>query len=62
MTAICGANGKGKTNLLDAIYYLCFTKSYFSKPDQQSVEIGNAGFRIDAGFQKKTQAIDIVLL
>ena len=62
VTAICGANGKGKTNLLDAIYYLCFTKSYFSKPDQQSVEIGNAGFRIDAGFQKKAQAIDIALL
>ena len=62
VTAICGVNGKGKTNLLDAIYYLCFTKSYFSKPDQQSVEIGNAGFRIDAGFQKKEQTIDIALL
>ena len=30
---ICGLNGKGKTNLLDAIYYCCFTKSYFSKTD-----------------------------
>jgi len=28
---ICGLNGKGKTNLLDAIYYCCFTKSYFLK-------------------------------
>lgn len=62
VTAICGANGKGKTNLLDAIYYLCFTKSYFGKTDQQSVEIGNAGFRIDAAFQKKDQPFDIALL
>jgi len=29
--AISGLNGTGKTNLLDAIYYLCFTKSYFYK-------------------------------
>jgi DNA replication and repair protein RecF len=47
IVAICGNNGCGKTNLLDAIYYLCFTKSYFSRPDSQSVQKGQAGFRID---------------
>lgn len=47
IVAICGSNGCGKTNLLDAIYYLCFTKSYFSRPDGQSVQKGQAGFRID---------------
>ncbi len=62
ITAICGPNGKGKTNLLDAIYYLCFTKSYFSKPDQQSVEIGSQGFRLSAGFQKRGVTLDIALL
>lgn len=62
VTAICGSNGRGKTNLLDAVYYLCFTKSYFSKPDQQSVETGKMGFRIDAGFQKQQQQLDIALL
>ncbi len=62
LTAICGANGRGKTNLLDAIYYLCFTKSYFSKPDQQSVEIGNQGFRIDGSFSKKADQMEIALL
>jgi DNA replication and repair protein RecF len=30
---ICGSNGSGKTNLLDAIYYLSFSKSYFARPD-----------------------------
>jgi DNA replication and repair protein RecF len=45
---ICGANGTGKTNLLDAIHYLSFTKSYFSRPDHQSVQRGAMGMRIDA--------------
>jgi DNA replication and repair protein RecF len=50
VVAICGPNGVGKTNLLDAIYYLCFTKSYFAKSDQQNVQFGGAGFRIDGEF------------
>lgn len=32
-----GLNGQGKTNLLDAIYYLSFTKSAFSSLDSQSI-------------------------
>jgi len=47
ITGICGLNGKGKTNLLDAIYYLCFTKSYFSKSDPMNVERGKEGFRLE---------------
>jgi DNA replication and repair protein RecF len=45
---ICGLNGKGKTNLLDAIYYCCFTKSYFSKTDGLNVQFDMDGFRIEA--------------
>jgi len=44
---ICGLNGKGKTNLLDAIYYCCFTKSYFSKTDGLNVQFDNDGFRLE---------------
>ena len=44
---ICGLNGKGKTNLLDAINYLCFTKSYFSKSDVLNVQFGAEGFRLE---------------
>src|ERR1044072_6037814 len=44
---ICGLNGKGKTNLLDAVNYLCFTKSYFSKSDALNVQIGADGFRLE---------------
>jgi len=43
---ICGNNGIGKTNLLDAIYYLCFTKSYFTIGDGLCVMQGRQGFRI----------------
>lgn len=32
-----GKNGMGKTNLLDAIYYLSFCKSYTNMPDTQNV-------------------------
>lgn len=47
IVCICGANGSGKTNLLDTIYYLCFTKSYFPKPDARNVMHGAQGFRIE---------------
>jgi DNA replication and repair protein RecF len=45
---ICGLNGKGKTNLLDAAYYCCFTKSYFTKADGLNMQFGSDGFRIEA--------------
>jgi DNA replication and repair protein RecF len=47
VTGICGLNGKGKTNLLDAIYYLCFTKSYFSNTDQLNAQFNTDGFRLE---------------
>ncbi len=47
ITGICGKNGSGKTNLLDAIYYLCFTKSYFGKTDTQNTQQEKTGFRLD---------------
>jgi len=53
IVCISGKNGIGKTNLLDAIYYLCFTKSYFSKSDQQNVHHGSAGFRIEGNFESE---------
>ncbi|MGZ5286068.1 MAG: DNA replication/repair protein RecF [Flavisolibacter sp.] len=50
VVGICGRNGKGKTNLLDAIYYLCFTKSYFTRQDAVNVLKGHEGFRIQGDF------------
>lgn len=59
---ICGSNGIGKTNLLDAIYYLCFTKSYFSKSDQQNVHQGSAGFRVEGHFELNGQDQEVVCI
>ncbi|MBL7732433.1 MAG: AAA family ATPase, partial [Chitinophagaceae bacterium] len=46
----CGNNGAGKTNLLDAIYYLCFTKSYLTRQEGANVQRGAAGFRLEGDF------------
>jgi DNA replication and repair protein RecF len=48
IVGICGLNGRGKTNLLDSINYLCFTKSYFSKTDALNIFFGAEGFRLEA--------------
>lgn len=50
VVGISGRNGVGKTNLLDAIHYLCFTRSYFSRTDAASVRTGREGFRIQGIF------------
>jgi DNA replication and repair protein RecF len=50
ITGICGPNGSGKTNLLDAVYYLCVTKSYFAASDAALVQKGMQGFRIEGTF------------
>jgi len=47
IVCICGKNGVGKTNLLDALYYLCFTKSYFTRQDAMNVRHEQDGFRLD---------------
>lgn len=51
ITGICGNNGVGKTNLLDAIHYLCFTRSYFTRLDINNVQQGKTGFRIEGNFK-----------
>lgn len=50
IVGICGKNGMGKTNLLDAIHYLCFTKSYFTRLDANNVQQGKNGFRLEGNF------------
>ena len=51
VVGICGKNGSGKTNLLDAIYYLSFSKSYFSRADAANVHHGLMGFRLEGNYR-----------
>ncbi|CAM1352812.1 DNA replication/repair protein RecF [Tenacibaculum insulae] len=45
-----GNNGIGKTNVLDAIYYLSFTKSYFNSVAGQNIRHGQDFFMIDGDY------------
>ncbi len=45
-----GNNGVGKTNLLDAIYYLSFCKSYFNPIDSQNIRHGADFFAIHGDY------------
>ena len=55
---ICGLNGKGKTNLLDAIYYLSFTKSYFTKTDGLNSQFNADGFRLEGIIESNNATIN----
>ncbi len=46
--AVVGPNGSGKTNLLEAIYYLEVFRSFRGVPDAELVRFGEEVFRIEA--------------
>lgn len=60
IVGITGRNGSGKTNLLDAIYYLCFSKSYFSTAEHQNVQYETNGFRLEALLQRHAKDEKVV--
>ena len=38
LNCFIGKNGVGKTNIFDAVYYLCLCKSYFNMIDSQNIK------------------------
>ena len=48
-----GNNGEGKTNLLDAIYYLSLTKSYFNNIDSQNIRHNEDFFVIQGEYTRQ---------
>lgn len=50
---IVGHNGSGKSNILDAIYTLAYTKSYFSSADSYCMMHDTDGYSITAEIEKQ---------
>ena len=57
-----GDNGSGKTNLLDAIHYLSFTKSYFNSQDALNIKHEEPFLSIEGRFEKDGKEIKGVRL
>ena len=58
---VTGLNGVGKTNLLDAVYYLCLGRSYFTTQDQRVVRQGSDFFRLEGEVERQGEAAAIVM-
>ncbi len=56
-----GGNGMGKTNLLDAIYYLCLTRSHFSYGDAGAIAHGSDFFRVVGRFLSGQRVENVVV-
>ena len=54
-----GNNGQGKTNLLDAIYYLSYTKSFFNSIDSQNVNFNENFFVVQGKIEDKDSTFDL---
>ncbi len=54
-----GKNGSGKTNLLEAIHYLSFTKGSFHTHDLSNVRHGQDQFLIDGLFEKNGKKFEV---
>lgn len=54
-----GNNGMGKTNLLDAIYYLSFCKSFFNSVDSQNIKHSEGFFMLQGVFNKFDEEIEV---
>lgn len=54
-----GNNGAGKTNLLDAIYYLALCKSYFNPIDSQQIKQGTDFFIVTGNFNRNDKTENI---
>lgn len=60
VNCLVGRNGIGKTNILDAVYHLCFGKSYFNPVATQNIKHGCDFFVIEGEFDKEQRTEKIV--
>lgn len=60
INCISGNNGEGKTNLLDAIYYLSMTKSFFSSTDAYTFKFGKECAALNGSYVLDDNTEDII--
>ena len=57
VNCLVGNNGVGKTNMLDAMYYLSFSKSCFSAGDVQNIREGEDFFAIHGSYSFEGETV-----
>jgi DNA replication and repair protein RecF len=62
INCLVGNNGSGKTNLLDAVHYLCLTKSAFNAVDVQNIMHGHPFFSLQGDFDLGEKSLQIKCL
>lgn len=60
LNCLVGLNGMGKTNLLDAVYFLCLTRSHRNLPDRNLIRHGEDFFRLEGVFEHAGERSRIV--
>jgi DNA replication and repair protein RecF len=59
MNCLVGNNGMGKTNILDAIHYLSFCKSFFNPVDSQNIKHGEGFFVIQGSYSRNGEDSEV---
>lgn len=60
LNCLTGLNGMGKTNVLDAIYFLCLCRSQSGLSDRNLVRHGAGFFRLEGQFQEDGEQVKVV--
>lgn len=61
ITIIVGQNTTGKTNILEALYFLSLGKSFRAEKDQDTIELGEAFAKIEATVDKDNDTTELEL-
>ena len=62
LNCFVGFNGAGKTNLLEAIYYLCMSKGYGNLTDQYNIRHGDRVARLEGTFRLEDDREDRIVI
>ncbi|MBI3620001.1 DNA replication and repair protein RecF [Candidatus Roizmanbacteria bacterium] len=62
LTVIIGLNAKGKTNLLESIYFICHGSGFRESKEEELVTIGEKMLRVQARFRKADHHVDFQIV